>query len=91
MGTEAVGDTIQQLTTALQTYLPNILGAIVVLILGWFIALIISSVVRGVLRRSGIDQRAETKTPLSQMVGKVTYNIVLMVAQLGKPLIYSLA
>jgi hypothetical protein len=38
-------------------YLPNVLGALLILIVGWIVAWIISAVVRGVLRRTDIDDR----------------------------------
>ncbi|MBI4783903.1 MAG: mechanosensitive ion channel [Oscillatoriophycideae cyanobacterium NC_groundwater_1537_Pr4_S-0.65um_50_18] len=43
--------------TQLGTYLPSILGAIALLILGWLIALVVASVVKGILNRTSIDNR----------------------------------
>lgn len=48
-----VQNTIQQALA----FLPQILGAILILIVGWLIAAIASSVVRGVLSRTKIDNR----------------------------------
>ncbi|HEY9629511.1 MAG TPA: mechanosensitive ion channel [Coleofasciculaceae cyanobacterium] len=45
------------LLTQLGTYLPSILGAIALLILGWLIALVVASVVKGILNRTSIDNR----------------------------------
>lgn len=47
-------DSLEPTTT---DYIPNILAAIVILIVGWLIAAIVSSIVRGVLRRTNWDER----------------------------------
>lgn len=39
------------------TYLPKLLGAIAILVLGWIVALIAASVVKGILNRTSIDNR----------------------------------
>lgn len=38
-------------------YLPNLLGALVTLVLGWLVALVVSRVIGGVLRRTDLDNR----------------------------------
>jgi hypothetical protein len=40
--------------------LPRVLGAVVILVLGWIVAMVASSVVRGVLRRTDVDNRLAT-------------------------------
>jgi hypothetical protein len=40
--------------------LPRIVGAVVILVLGWIAALIVSSIVRGLLRRTAVDNRLAT-------------------------------
>ena len=39
------------------TYLPSILGAIALLILGWLVAIVVASVVKSLLNRTSIDNR----------------------------------
>lgn len=47
----------EQIQLAFTTYLPNLLLAIAVLIIGWLLALIISSIVRNLLKRTNLDER----------------------------------
>lgn len=47
----------EQIQLAFTTYLPNLLLAIGVLIIGWILALLLSSIVRNLLKRTNIDDR----------------------------------
>jgi hypothetical protein len=38
-------------------YIPNLIAALAILIVGWLVALIVSAIVRGVLRRTTLDDR----------------------------------
>lgn len=42
---------------SLGTYLPSLLAALAILVVGWLIALLLSSVVRNLLRRTTLDER----------------------------------
>jgi hypothetical protein len=46
-----------QITTTIGLYLPSLVAAIAILILGWLVALLISAIVRGVLNRTTLDNR----------------------------------
>lgn len=46
-----------QITTTIGLYLPSLVAAIAILILGWLVALLISSIIRGVLNRTTLDNR----------------------------------
>ncbi len=46
-----------QITELVGSYLPNLLGAIVILVVGWMAALIISRIVRRILRRTSLDEK----------------------------------
>jgi hypothetical protein len=70
-------DAIQQFTGAFEAFMPNLVSAFIILVVGWFLALIISSVVRSILKRTGIDSRSPGKITLSQSVSKGVYYIVL--------------
>ena len=48
---------VGQFFSQLGAYLPNILGAIAILIVGWLIAVVVASVVQGLLKRTDIDNR----------------------------------
>lgn len=47
----------QQFGSQVVSYLPNLLGALAVLIVGWLLAVLVASGVRGLLRRTDIDNR----------------------------------
>ena len=47
-----VQEMLNQIIGSIVAYLPNIIGALAVLLVGWLIALIVSAVVRGVLQRT---------------------------------------
>lgn len=48
---------IGQITQLTGSYVPRIVGALSVLILGWFIALVITAIVRSILHRTTLDNR----------------------------------
>ena len=48
---------INEITRIFAAYVPNLFGALVILIVGWLIALIAAAVMRAVLRRTKLDNR----------------------------------
>ena len=46
-----------QITRLVGAYIPNLIAALAILIVGWLVALIVSAIVRGVLRRTSLDNR----------------------------------
>lgn len=50
-------DVVQRTTTNIGQFLPNLLGAIVILVLGWLLAVLIAWAVRKLLNRTSIDNR----------------------------------
>ncbi len=46
-----------QITELVGSYLPNLLGAIVILVVGWIAALIISRIVKRLLHRTSLDEK----------------------------------
>ncbi len=63
---------LDQLQVWFTTQLPNIVQALLILFVGWIIALILSAVVRSVLRRLRADERLNRQVELR---GKVTVSI----------------
>jgi len=67
-------------------YLPTLVGAIVILIVGWLGALLVSAIVRAALRRSGFDRRLatwfsgeDTQAPkVERTVARLTYYLILV-------------
>ena len=73
---------LQQLAQSLEAYMPNLLGALAILVIGWLAALVVAAVLRGVLRRTGIDARSPGQMPLSRSISKGVF-YVLIVLVLG--------
>jgi len=46
-----------QITRLMGAYVPNFVAALAILIIGWLVALIVSAIVRGALRRTTLDDR----------------------------------
>ena len=76
--TETLQTSMDQVVTELGAFVPHLLGALVILIVGWILAKILSAVVKGALKRTGLDARVETRTPLSQNVGKGVYYVAMV-------------
>ena len=63
----------EQVSQLVGGYLPNLLGALGILIVGWLAALVVSAVVRGGLKRTTIDRRIAGWMGGSQGVGVERY------------------
>lgn len=50
-------DFMQELAMSFGSYLPTLIGALAILLLGWIVALLIAGIVRGALRRTTLDER----------------------------------
>ena len=48
---------LDQITKALGSSSPNIFGALAILVVGWIIALIVSSIIGKALRRTALDEK----------------------------------
>lgn len=57
---DATINTTGQFLSRLIAYLPNLLGAIAILIIGWLVALVVASVIQGLLKRTNFDNRIAT-------------------------------
>ena len=51
---------INQIMGSLGSYVPNLIGALIILILGWLIALIASGAIRSVLRRTHLSKKLDS-------------------------------
>lgn len=52
-------NTLQEITAEILAYLPNLGVALVLLVVGWLIARVISAILGGILRRVGVDRLAQ--------------------------------
>jgi mechanosensitive ion channel-like protein len=64
---------IEQIMRNVGDYLPSLLGALVILLVGWLVALVISAAVRKLLARTTLDNRLATWLGLDQ--GQVKFNV----------------
>ncbi|MDD3070528.1 MAG: hypothetical protein PHX88_04960 [Methanoculleus horonobensis] len=65
---------VQELARNVILFLPNLIAAIVILIIGWILGRILGRVVAGVLDRIGVDD-ALRKTSVGQQIERSTMNI----------------
>ncbi|MCL2343031.1 MAG: mechanosensitive ion channel [Firmicutes bacterium] len=86
LGLEGVATPIVAMTTALVGYLPNILGAILVLVVGMFLAKIIKQVLTTLLKKAKIDNlqakmgiaQGEDTVTFSTLIGNIVYIFILI-------------
>lgn len=48
---------LDQLAARFGAYLPNLVGALAILLLGWIVALLVAGIIRGALHRTTLDER----------------------------------
>jgi hypothetical protein len=76
-----VTDQVSQLVGG---YLPNLLGALGILVVGWLVALVAAAVVRGALKRTTVDNRlaawmgASEEVEVERYAGKTAYWIIML-------------
>lgn len=73
-------------TNLVGEYLPNLLGALVILVVGWIVALVLAAIVRGILRRTTIENRLvgwmfgerAAKMPIERYCGTSVFWLVML-------------
>ena len=53
-------DFVNELIMNFSSYLPSLIGALAILLLGWIVALLVAGIVRGALRRTTLDEKIAT-------------------------------
>lgn len=74
---------IEQNVRTIGSFLPNILAALLILIVGWIVATIIAGVVKGALRRTNLDNRLArsmggTGVGIERMIGTVVFWLLML-------------
>jgi len=96
LGSLGLGETansVQSLVNQLLGYIPGIIGAVIILILGALLARIVRQIVSGFLEGVGVDNLGErvgfskknNAQPLSSLLGTVVY-VIIMVTVIGQAL-----
>lgn len=85
LGVEAIAQPIQDVFEEFLGYIPNIFGAAVTLLIGWFVARVVRQVVSNLMAALGSDSFGERlgfsgERSLSKMVGTVLYTFILLFA-----------
>src|SRR5215210_9144402 len=68
-----IGDSVERGTTTLFAWLPHLLGALAVLVIGYFIAKAIGNIVGRVLHRGGLDRTVQ-RGQVGNWVSRVTHS-----------------
>lgn len=80
------------LTTLGQSFVPNLVGAVIILILGWLLALVLGAVARGTLRRTGLSDRLglwiygrerARSVDIARTTGRAVYYVVMLFVVMG--------
>jgi hypothetical protein len=78
---------LDQITRLVGAYIPNLVAALAILIIGWLVALIVSAIVRGVLRRTTLDNRlarwimgeeAAEGVEVEQQIARGVYYLIML-------------
>jgi len=86
LGMEGVLAPLRGMTGEVLGVLPNLLGAAIILAVGWFLARVLRRVVTGLTASAGVDRmaeragiaRGEASMRTSELLGLVTYGLVLI-------------
>src|SRR5690554_7260533 len=87
-------DILNRIVTAVSLYLPNILLALGILILGWIVALVLRSLTRNLLGRTNIDDRlarsmgydqtaSDEQIPIENWISSAVFWLVMLVTLLA--------
>ena len=83
----AMQNMMVQVSNLVGSYVPNLLGALGVLLIGWLVALVLAAIVRGALRRTSIDNRiaewlfgreAAEQLSVERAAGRVVFYIMML-------------
>ena len=84
---EMVNNLSAELTPLFSSYIPNLVGAMMILLVGWVLALVASALIRSGLRRTGLDTRlaklvkpgeVTEGTEVQNWIGKGVYYLIML-------------
>lgn len=78
---ESLVTPLQDMFAKLFSYLPNIISALLIFAVGYFVARLVKQVVSSLLAASGADkfsERTGLETKVSELVGTITYTFILL-------------
>ena len=80
-------ESIEAMMKQIWAYVPNLIGALLILVAGWILAVVVAAVVRGMLRRTSLDEKIvkgllgeerAKETNVEEAAGKVAFYLVLV-------------
>ncbi|NTU84441.1 MAG: mechanosensitive ion channel [Chloroflexales bacterium] len=83
---------LEEVTRVLLAYIPNVIGAVLILLIGWIIAVLVAGLVERLLRRVRLDQRVgralsdggERAAPRTgHWIGRAVFWLIMLVAIIG--------
>jgi len=85
LGIQQIAVSLQLVFAQIFEYIPNVLGAGVIILVGWFIARVVRQVVEGLLKAIGTDKAGQRvglseERSLSEIVGLILYISIFVVA-----------
>jgi hypothetical protein len=92
--TTGVENFVKQTSGTVGAFLPNLIGGVLTLFIGWIVAYVVSSVVRSLLKRTNLDNRlgnlatgnsgtARSTMNTEKLVGDVVFWLIFLFALLG--------
>lgn len=76
---EYVDNLLNSITSSVGAFLPDTVGALLILIIGWFIAGLLKKVTIRLIRRTGVDEHTKgDKVDLPTFIGKLVYFLVMI-------------
>ena len=81
-----------QLTSLFGSYVPNLVGAIAILVVGWIIALVAAAMVRGAVHRTTLDAKlgrwvqpglATAQEDVLKWAGRLVFYLIMLFVLLG--------
>lgn len=83
---------VEEITQVLFAYIPNVIGAVLILLIGWIIAALVASLIERLLRRVRLDERLgqalsdggkQVPTRTSHWIGRGVFWLIMLVAIIG--------
>ena len=70
---------MKSISDSVGDFLPSTVGAILIILIGWFVAGLLKRVITRLIKRSGVDEKMKSdKVTLSKFIGKLVYFLVMI-------------
>ncbi|MFD0798634.1 mechanosensitive ion channel [Maribacter chungangensis] len=76
---EIIENMLKSISNSAGEFLPSTIGALLILIIGWFIAGFLKRIITKLVRKTGVDQRMKSdKITISTFMGKLVYFLAMI-------------